>query len=102
MGERQGWRCAMCGVPAQDATGGRLHVDHDHALGHCRAAVRELLCHGCNTRLAALEYDMAWLRAAMRYLRHWRDAAEHPVLGPRNGASGQAEHQADGEVPPPA
>lgn len=44
--EAQGGRCYLC----RRATGKtkNLAVDHDHALGYTRAAVRGLLCSLCN------------------------------------------------------
>lgn len=39
--------CQRCGRPA------RLNIDHDHSLG--LAAVRGLVCHGCNTRLGRVD-----------------------------------------------
>lgn len=57
----QSGRCAICRDPMRDP-----HVDHDHATG----AVRDLLCTGCNTGLAAVE-DEQFRERALTYLeRH--------------------------------
>jgi hypothetical protein len=60
----QGGVCAIC-----KKTNGRsskpLYIDHDHATG----AVRELLCHYCNTLLGNAKDDPARLEQAASYLR---------------------------------
>jgi len=57
--------CAICGKTPQ-----RLCIDHNHTTGK----VRGLLCHGCNTRLAAVEnYD--WLMKATEYLASYNALA---------------------------
>lgn len=62
--------CAICGKrPKRDAAGNvirRLDRDHDHVSGKPRG----LLCPGrmgCNRKLGRVD-DLAWLRAANRYL----------------------------------
>lgn len=65
--ERQQKTCALCGKPEVRKMRKRvapLVVDHDHATGK----VRDLLCHRCNVRLAAVE-DPAWLMQALGYLK---------------------------------
>jgi hypothetical protein len=61
----QNGQCAIC---RRDTPGnGRhkfFHVDHDHTTG----AVRQLLCHGCNTGLGAFKDNPDLLRAAAAYL----------------------------------
>lgn len=62
----QGERCAICrwarGVSK------KLAVDHDHALGNGRNAVRGLLCGPCNQMLGRAGDDPEFFRRAARYL----------------------------------
>jgi hypothetical protein len=62
--ERQGHRCAICGVPG----GEDLHVDHDHQMNE----VRGLLCGKCNKAIGLLSEDPKIVRAAENYLIDWR------------------------------
>lgn len=72
--EAQGGVCAVCRKPNTqiDPRNGRaraLHVDHDHETG----AVRDLLCHLCNSALGSVSDDPTLLRALADYLeRHGR------------------------------
>jgi hypothetical protein len=50
--------CAICHRPETAVRHGKamlLAVDHDHTTG----AVRGLLCHNCNTKVAAYEWAMS-------------------------------------------
>lgn len=64
--QAQGERCAICrwarGVSK------KLAVDHDHALGNGRDAVRGLLCGPCNQMLGRAGDDPELFRRAARYL----------------------------------
>lgn len=68
--EKQGHRCAICGMKVKgfggkDADSAR--IDHDHATGF----VREALCNGCNVGLGGFRESPDALRAAIAYLeRH--------------------------------
>ena len=53
--------CAICGIHNDIS---RLGVDHNHKT----QAVRGLLCHDCNTGLAAFEDDSDLLTTAVIYL----------------------------------
>lgn len=63
----QGGRCAIC----HRATGKsrRLSVDHDHAVGDGRDAVRGLLCRPCNDVLGHARDDPAFFERAIDYLK---------------------------------
>lgn len=50
---RSAGKCEICGFPAEENPGGKLYIDHDHALGIW--AVRGLLCQLCNTALRSPE-----------------------------------------------
>lgn len=69
MGERQGWRCAICGglETTKDKDGGprKMPVDHDHQTGK----VRELLCTQCNRGLGLFKENISTLEAAVKYLK---------------------------------
>lgn len=71
----QGGACAICGHepdPEGHIRTRMLHVDHNHATG----AIRQLLCHRCNTALGGFKDDSAILSAAIEYLaRHGGDSA---------------------------
>lgn len=54
----QGGLCAICRTPPAKPV-----VDHCHGSG----AVRGILCHGCNLKLAAVD-DSGFLQAALAYL----------------------------------
>jgi hypothetical protein len=54
--------CAIC-----QRLMSRPTVDHDHKTG----AVRGLLCHGCNIKLAAIE-DAGYMERAIQYLKRER------------------------------
>ena len=66
----QGDRCAICGIPEEEAPKGRLHTDHDHsergAIG-----IRGLLCSNCNSGLGHFKDDPERMLAAIRYLREF-------------------------------
>ncbi len=57
--------CAICGIPAERNTFGKLYPDHSHATGR----IRELLCHQCNIALGVMRDDPALLEKAAAYLR---------------------------------
>lgn len=66
--EDQAHVCAICKGVESRVLHGRLAplvVDHNHVTG----AVRSLLCHGCNTRLSAIE-DEQFMLLAREYLRN--------------------------------
>ena len=58
MVERQGGKCAICGV------GDTSHIDHDHNTGK----LRELLCCCCNTGLGKFDDSPVTVRKALLYL----------------------------------
>ena len=64
--EKQGYACAICGVPHYDENGKRLYIDHNHAKG--LNAVRGLLCSSCNFGLGLFKDSPEVLRAAAEYL----------------------------------
>lgn len=59
-------RCAICRRQASEDT--PLVVDHDHALGPVRAAVRGLLCRRCNAAIGLFGDDPASMRRAIDYI----------------------------------
>jgi hypothetical protein len=64
--EAQAGKCALCDKPPLGCGKSvRLHVDHDHANG----AIRGLLCHKCNSALAAFGDDLEGIMKVVAYLR---------------------------------
>ncbi len=65
--------CAICGQceTVKDKKGRirPLAVDHDRSVG--RHAVRELLCHSCNTAVGHLDEDSTRIRRAADYVDKW-------------------------------
>lgn len=63
----QAGKCAICEVLLISGNRGTdaLHIDHDHKTG----AIRELLCHGCNTALGKFKDSEEVLQHAIEYLR---------------------------------
>jgi hypothetical protein len=51
--------CELCGKPGFKSARGKLHIDHDHALGW--HAVRGLLCNHCNT-----QFHRTWMDTPAR------------------------------------
>jgi hypothetical protein len=64
----QGGRCAVCGIPEDEAPKGRLYTDHDH-ITRSAAGIRGLLCGNCNFGLGHFKDSPDLLAAAIRYLR---------------------------------
>ena len=63
--ERQGGKCAICGiVPQRRFRGDTFHVDHDPETGK----VRGLLCGNCNKGLGCFQDSQTALCAASEYL----------------------------------
>jgi len=60
----QGGCCTICSIPEQEASRGRLHVDHNHTTG----LVRGLLCHACNTAIGLLRDSPDITMKATEYL----------------------------------
>ena len=60
--DAQGGRCAICGIPGEDAPMGTLCIDHD-AMG-----VRGLLCAKCNTAVERVVDLPDWGARAVAYL----------------------------------
>ena len=60
--EEQGGVCAICKGEMK-----RKCIDHNHATG----AVRGILCHRCNVRLASCE-ETHWHGEAIRYLERYK------------------------------
>lgn len=67
--------CAICGGVNKD--GRKLFVDHDHDT----TAVRGLLCNLCNRGIGNLRDSIAYLEAAIRYLK------EHGARSRKHGSS---------------
>lgn len=65
--QEQGGVCAICSTDPTNGTPQRWHVDHCHET----RAVRAILCHACNAKLAAVE-DAGFLHRALEYLRAHR------------------------------
>lgn len=81
-GERQGWRCDICGrIPEPDKRRRildelpYLQVDHCHSTNTRRG----LLCGDCNKGLGMFRDNPALLRAAAAYIERHR-AAERPAV----------------------
>ena len=76
MGERQGWRCAICGgwETTKDRDGGprKMPVDHDHNTGK----VRDLLCTQCNRGLGLFKENIENLESAITYLKKHQQTKE--------------------------
>ena len=60
----QGGGCAVCAVDVCDASGKRLHIDHDHETDR----VRGLLCSRCNLVMGRTAADLEVLQRAVEYL----------------------------------
>jgi hypothetical protein len=45
--------CELCGISEADIPFGKLHMDHDHAIGF--GAVRGLVCQKCNAHLRRVD-----------------------------------------------
>lgn len=90
----QGKQCAICSKQAPLYGKGCMHLDHDHGTG----AVRELLCHACNNRVARVEEKLGvgilpeaypvrelfyfmiddelarpWIPGVVEYIEKWED-----------------------------
>lgn len=50
---RAGGKCEICRIPAQEATRGKLFIDHDHNYGVF--AIRGLICNRCNLLVRKVE-----------------------------------------------
>src|SRR5687768_9487731 len=61
--KRANGHCERCGQES-----GRLVIDHRHDLGSRAAAVRGLVCSGCNRRLIAVDGGAPADEATARYL----------------------------------
>lgn len=61
----QDYRCAICDIPANQATKKKLYVDHCHKTDE----VRGLLCAQCNTGLGNFKDDTDSLLRAISYLK---------------------------------
>lgn len=59
-------RCATC--QRQVSEDNPLLVDHDHALGPVRAAVRGLLCRRCNAAIGLFGDDPVSMQRAIDYI----------------------------------
>lgn len=66
----QGGGCAICGTRAPGARA--FSVDHDHRCcpktPTCGRCTRGLLCHACNTAIAAWDTHPEWFAAAQAYV----------------------------------
>jgi hypothetical protein len=60
----QEYRCAICGLHADDNLHGKLYVDHSHETGE----VRGLLCRACNTGLGHFRDNPLLLAKAAEYI----------------------------------
>jgi hypothetical protein len=70
-------RCAIC--KSLEPTGsGDWHIDHDHTCcpgkRSCGKCVRGLLCSRCNVGIGCLQDDPKVIAAALRYIKHHRQA----------------------------
>jgi hypothetical protein len=64
--EKQGGKCAVCGIdkPGGKHKSGTFMIDHNHETGK----VRGLLCNYCNRLIGAIESDVGRAKAATVYL----------------------------------
>lgn len=60
--DKQGERCAICGVGFAEPSNGC--VDHNHETG----AVRGLLCHQCNSAIGYFRESIESMKKAITYL----------------------------------
>lgn len=60
--------CAICGRPGTPES--PLVIDHDHAMGPRRSAVRGMLCNRCNGGLGLFFDDPETLLRAVEYLKN--------------------------------
>ena len=67
LSEKQGGRCAICGVEFATLDPQLWHVDHCHASG----VTRGLLCQGCNTALGKFNDSAELLRKAADYVEQF-------------------------------
>lgn len=65
MRAEQGYSCAICECPEENAPKQCLVVDHSHDTGK----VRRLLCTCCNALLGMAREDLVILERAIEYLR---------------------------------
>jgi hypothetical protein len=81
---RAAGRCEICGLLASENPGGKLYIDHDHALGAW--AVRGLLCQLCNTLLRSPEsrtklgYDTSAFHLALAGETRLSEAVEPALM----------------------
>jgi hypothetical protein len=64
MFDEQKGRCAICNNKFGEVRMSRVHIDHDHLIGH----VRGLLCGGCNVGLGFFKEDRNALKNAIKYV----------------------------------
>jgi hypothetical protein len=79
MWDAQEGKCPVC---SEDLTE-QAHLDHDHACCPapdgkasnklCGKCTRGILCFRCNVGLGSFKDDLVRLRAAMDYIKRWRD-----------------------------
>ena len=62
--KEQNHKCAICGVDEVDLERS-LCVDHDHETN----AIRDLLCHACNSGLGMFKENKDYLTKAIKYLK---------------------------------
>ena len=75
MMEDQNGLCAICSLPEtrKSRTQGKvcqLAIDHNHTTG----AIRQLLCHSCNTGIGKFKDDINLLQKAIEYLKRHQNA----------------------------
>ena len=63
--ESQNGTCAICFVPEEHASRGKLFIDHCHTTGK----VRGLLCHSCNSMLGYAQDSETNLNRGIKYLK---------------------------------